>query len=181
MATEVIKWILGLGQTLSGRLMLYDSLAMRFREVRMRKDVNCALCSAHATVTQLVDYEAFCAVDMAEDDADPAVDDPALEVSVQTLKQVMDDEVSITLLDVREPHEWEINRIKGSTLTPLSKFELFIPQLDKNADIYLYCYKGLRSLTAMKKLREHGFVNLRSVAGGIDAWCSQIDRDMPRY
>ncbi len=182
MATEAVKWILNLGKTLSGRLMLYDSLAMHFREVRMRKDPQCVLCCAEPSLTRLADYAAFCAVDTVGSEDNPGGEDLDVEVSVQGLKQILDSpSPSITLLDVRETHEWEINRIEGAVLTPLSNFESFIPQLDKEADIYLYCYKGKRSLTALEKLRAQGFTKLHSVAGGIDAWCSEIDKSMPRY
>ena len=182
MATETIKLILNIGQPLVNRLILYDSLRMTFKEVKLRKNPSCELCGEHPTIKELIDYEVFCAVDLPQ--PAPAIE-PAnggsLEVSGPELKQVLDSGHPVTLLDVREPHEWEIARIAGARLTPLSQFESFIPQLKKEDDIYLYCYKGKRSMTALKKLQEAGFKHLHSLAGGIDKWAAEIDKTMPRY
>ncbi len=180
MATETIKLILGIGDPLIGRLMLYDSLRMTFRDVRIRQDPQCELCGDEPTITQLIDYQAFCAVELpaaAEAELDPA----SVEVSAAELKRIIDAGEPITLLDVREPHEWDINRIEPARLTPLSQFEQFIPDLNPQDDIYLYCYKGKRSLTALKQLQEKGFKQLHSLAGGIDKWAEEIDPAMPRY
>ena len=185
MATEAIKLILDKGEPLVGRLMLYDSLRMSFRDVRIRKDPQCELCGENPSITELIDYQAFCEVELpsaAAQQAGPeAVDPNAVEVSAAELKHIIDSGRSITLLDVREPHEWEINRIEPARLTPLSQFEQFISGLDPDADIYLYCYKGKRSLTALQQLKERGFKNLHSLAGGIDKWAEEVDPDMPRY
>lgn len=179
MATEVVKWILGLGQSLVGRLILFDSLQMRFREVRMRKDENCALCGTAPSVHGLIDYDTFCNVQLPG--AAEAPNAPPKEVSVQQLRQVLESGRPVALLDVRETHEWDITHIKGARLTPLSALEKHIPQLDPQAETYLYCYKGMRSLTALEKLRAQGFQRLHSVAGGIDRWAEEIDPQMPRY
>jgi adenylyltransferase/sulfurtransferase len=183
MATEAIKLILGKGEPLVGRLMLYDSLRMSFRDVRIRKDPQCELCGEHPTITELIDYQTFCAVDLpvAAAPARQAAEARAVEVSAAQLKDIIASGKPITLLDVREPHEWEINRIEPARLTPLSQFEQFIPELDPNAEIYLYCYKGKRSLTALKQLQEKGFKHLHSLSGGIDQWAADVDPDMPRY
>jgi adenylyltransferase/sulfurtransferase len=185
MATEAIKMILSRGETLVGRLMLYDSLRMSFRDVRIRKDPACELCGEHPTLTELIDYQAFCAVELpsaatvqaAQVELDPAT----VEVSTAELKRRLESGEAMTLLDVREPHEWEINRIGPARLTPLSQFDQFIAELNPEEDIYLYCYKGKRSLTALKQLRERGFKRLHSLAGGIDRWAQEVDPDMPRY
>lgn len=180
MATETVKLILDRGTTLVGRLMLYDSLRMSFKDVRIRRNPKCELCGDSPTVTELVDYEAFCDIQL------PGVaeqDDTALEVTPQDLKRILDVGRPITLLDVREPHEWDIARIQQARLTPLSQFESFIPELKQDDEIYLYCYKGKRSMTALKKLKEAGFdaKRLRSLAGGIDRWAEEVEPEMPRY
>ena len=182
MATEAIKLILGQGEPLIGRLMLYDSLRMTFRDVKIRKDPNCELCGEHPTITELIDYEAFCAVELPSVAREEAEFDPAsVEISAADLKTIIESGQDVTLLDVREPHEWEINRIDPARLTPLSKFEEFIAELNPDDEIYLYCYKGKRSLTALKQLQEKGFKNLHSLAGGIDRWAEEVDPGMARY
>jgi rhodanese-related sulfurtransferase len=180
MATEATKLILGIGQPLVNRLILYDSLRMSFKEVKLRKNPGCELCGEHPTITELIDYEAFCHVELPQ--AAPAPSNGgSLEVNGPELKQMLDAGRNMVLLDVREPHEWEIARIEGARLTPLSQFESFIPQLNREDDIYLYCYKGKRSMTALKKLQDAGFKHLHSLAGGIDQWAQDVEPGMPRY
>ena len=113
--------------------------------------------------------------------AGPVSDDSAYEITGAELQKILAGGRPVTLLDVREPHEWDIVRIENARLTPLSNFENFIPELNAEDEIYLYCYKGKRSMTALKKLREQGFKNLHSLAGGIDTWAEKIDPGMPRY
>ena len=180
MGTEAIKLILGIGEPMIGRLMLYDSLRMNFKDVKVRPNPKCELCGDSPTLTELIDYEAFCAVEMPS--AKSLVDNNAsFEIKGAELKEIMDTGRPITLLDVREPHEWDIVRIESAQLTPLSQFDAFIPSLDPAEDIYLYCYKGKRSMTALKKLQEKGFKNLRSLSGGIDTWAVEVDTSLPRY
>lgn len=183
MATEVVKMIIGIGEPLIGRLMLFDSLRMNFKEVKIRRNPNCALCGDQPSVTELIDYDAFADVEMPSNGADSANghEEENLEITPPALKNLLREAPSLTLLDVREPHEWEIARIDGAKLTPLSRFEEYIPELDPSADIYLYCYKGVRSMTALKRLREAGFKNLKSLSGGIDQWAREVDPEMPRY
>ena len=182
MATEAIKLILGIGQPLMNRLMLYDSLRMSFKEVKIRKNPACELCGDHPTIKELVDYETFCHVELPASAAPKAAGNGnQLEFTGPELKRLLDGGRPITLLDVRELHEWEINRIAGARLTPLSQFEQYIPQLNKEDDIVLYCYKGKRSMTALQKLRQAGFKNLHSLAGGIDRWAQEVDPSLPRY
>ena len=179
MGTEVVKLILGIGEPLVGRLLLYDSLRMSFKDVKVRRNPGCELCGDSPSVTDLVDYQAFCAVDLPS--AAPAEDDSAFEISGPELKQVLDTGRPIQLLDVREPHEWQIARIDSAKLTPLSQFDDHISALNPEDEIYLYCYKGKRSMTALKKLQGRGFANLKSLAGGIDSWAEEVDPSMPRY
>ena len=184
MATEAIKLILGKGEPLVGRLLLYDSLRMSFRDVRIRKDPGCDLCGEHPTITELIDYKTFCAVELPTVTAavqQQATDAKAVEINARELKKIIDSGKAITLLDVREPHEWEINRIAPARLTPLSQFEQFIPELNPDEEIYLYCYKGKRSMTALQQLKERGFKRLHSLAGGIDRWAEEVDPNMARY
>ena len=180
MATETVKLILGIGETLTGRLLLYDSLRMNFKNVRIRRNPACELCGDSPTVKELVDYEAFCSVQLPGAAA-AAAQEAAFEIGPEHLKQVLQEGRPVTLVDVREPHEWAINRIDGAQLMPLSQFEQFIPKLKPEDDIYLYCYKGKRSMTALKKLQEAGFQNLHSLEGGIDKWAETVAPDMPRY
>ena len=180
MATETIKLILGVGKPLIGRLALYDSLKMSFKDVKIRKDPHCELCGETPSVTELIDYVAFCNVQMPlskSQEIDPA----QVEISPGELKKILDGGKPITLLDVRESFEWEIAHIEQARLAPLSQLDKHIHDLSPDEDIYLYCYKGKRSLTALKKLREHGFTKLKSLAGGIDHWAEEVDPDMPRY
>lgn len=178
MATETLKLIVGIGEPLRGRLMLYNSLKMSFKEVRIRRNPKCDLCGDAPTIDRLIDYEAFCNVQMPKA---KSVDDSALEIGGAELKRILDTGKPITLLDVREPHEWDIARIDKARLTPLSKFDSFIPELSPDDEIYLYCYKGKRSMTALKKLQERGFTHLKSLTGGIDRWSVDVDPKVPRY
>jgi len=182
MATEAIKMVLGKGEVLIGRLMLYDSLRMSFKNVRLRKDPNCELCGDNPSVHELIDYQAFCSVPMPGDRQDYlGFDEQEVSITAQELKQLLQSEGRITLLDVREPHEWQIARIDKARLTPLSQFDEYIPEFNPEEEIYLYCYKGMRSLTALKKLYDKGFRKLHSLSGGIDRWAEEVDPDMPRY
>lgn len=180
MATETVKLILGIGKPLVDRLMLYDSLRMTFKEVKIRRNPRCELCGEAPTIKELVDYEAFCHVELPGA-APEAVVSESLEVTGPELKRLLDTGRPIRLVDVREPHEWEIARIAKAELMPLSQFENFIPKLSRDEDIYLYCYKGKRSMTALKKLQEAGFTKLHSLAGGIDRWAQEVEPGMPRY
>lgn len=179
MGTEVVKLILGIGESLVGRLVLYDSLRMSFKDVRVRRNPGCELCGDNPSITDLVDYETFCNVQLPGAAEEP--DNSAFEITGAELKSVLDTGRPIRLLDVREPHEWQIARIDSAQLTPLSQFENFISELNPEEEIYLYCYKGKRSMTALKKLQDRGFTNLHSLAGGIDSWALEVDTSMPRY
>jgi len=178
-ATEVLKLLLGKGKSLSGRLLVYDAMKLSFRELQLRRDENCALCGDQPTITELQDYEVFCAVPLAtaEEEKELLPD----EVTPQELKAWMDGEQPCSLVDVRETQEWEICRIDSAQLLPLSTFKTAADALNPDDCIVLYCYKGKRSLQALEKLREAGFTKLHSLAGGIDRWAEQVDPEMPRY
>jgi sulfur-carrier protein adenylyltransferase/sulfurtransferase len=177
-ATETLKFILGKGTSLLNRLLLFDALEMRFRELKLRRDPQCPLCSENRTITRLIDYEAFCG-------APPPAMTPALhpdEVSVQDLKHALGNpQLGIEVLDVREPGEYQIARINGARLLPMSTLAQRFTELDASQSYYIYCRTGSRSLLAVQFLREHGFQQLKSVQGGIKAWSEEIDPTVPTY
>jgi len=172
-ALEAIKLVLGAGDSLVGRLLLFDALRLRFRELALRKDPDCPVCGLHPTVTSLIDYEAFCGVG-----APPPGE---LEITPEQLRQAEADGRPVTLLDVREPFEWELVRLPGAMLIPLRQLPARLAELDPRAEHVIYCHHGARSLQAAELLRSAGFGHARSLAGGIDAWAATIDRGMTRY
>ena len=180
-ATEIIKLILDGGAPLIGRLLLYDAMKMNFKEVRVRKDPECALCGEYPSVTELIDYKAFCDVPLPRAELQEEIDEAAYELSPQEFKAAMDKDPSAVLVDVRETFEWDICRIDGAQLLPLSSFDPAKNELDPEATIYLYCYKGKRSMQALKELKKAGFNKLKNLSGGIDLWAEEVDSDMPQY
>ena len=181
-ATETVKLILSKGETLVGRLMIFDALGMRFREMKLRKDKNCPICGETPTITKLVDYEQFCGIpSAAEEEAESA----KWEVSAEEVKRKLDESDNFTLIDVREPSEHEICRIDGSVLIPLGEIETMKPQnfndFSQDDEIILHCKAGVRSLKAVKALKKIGFKNVTSMAGGIEAWAEKIDPSVPKY
>jgi molybdopterin/thiamine biosynthesis adenylyltransferase/rhodanese-related sulfurtransferase len=177
-ATEIIKLALGKGTSLIGRLMLYNALDMKVREVKLRPDPKCPICGDNPTVTELIDYEQFCGIQPApaEPEANPD------EVTVQDMKKAMDDpSLNIKVIDVREPDEIEIAKVEGVPLFPLSKLPERFPELDPNQQYYIHCKAGGRSMKALNFLRESGFKYLKSVKGGITAWSEEIDPNVPKY
>ena len=177
-ATEAIKLILGKGDALIGRFLIFDALRMKFRELKLRKDPDCPVCGEHPTVTQLIDYEQFCGVERrAEADGTVSTDDmTALE-----LKERLDRGEPIVIVDVREPQEYRINRIEGSKLIPLGELPQRYEELDSNAAIVCQCKSGVRSAKAAGFLRSIGFKNVRNLAGGILGWIDQVDPSQPKY
>lgn len=175
-ATEVIKLILGEGETLIGRLLSFDALAMRFHETRLRKDPDCAVCGAWPTVRSLIDYEAFCGNLSAMRPGVP-------EISVEELQALRDRGEEMVLLDVREPHEFAISDLPGSVKMPLATLPQAFERLlgDKDKDIVVYCRVGGRSARAVEYLTEMGFGRVRNLAGGINRWAERIDPKMARY
>lgn len=161
-ALEAIKLILGAGDSLAGRLLLFDALQLRFRELRLRKDPDCPVCGVNRTITSLIDYDAFCGVGTVELAAD--------ELDAEALRAERRANAELTLLDVREPHEWEAGRIDGARLIPLGQLASRTAELDTDAPIVVYCQKGSRSRRAAELLRSAGFTDVRSLAGGIEAW-----------
>ena len=179
-ATEVIKLVLEEGLPMIGRLMLYDAMKMSFREVKVRRNQECELCGENPSVHGLIDYQAFCNVPMENEDTED-FDGTSYEMTPKALKQVLESDEQQILLDVREPYEWDICHIDGAKLLPTSSFDPATSGLDKEAPIYLYCYKGQRSITALKELLNAGYKNLKNLKGGIDLWAEEVDSDMPQY
>jgi sulfur-carrier protein adenylyltransferase/sulfurtransferase len=178
-ATEAIKLILGIGDTLIGRLLLYDALSMTVEEVRLRKNPKCAVCGENPTIDHLIDYEAFCGVpghDHDEESAGAGWDITPLELA-ERLKQGN----HVRIIDVREPHEWEISHIQGAELIPLGSLAARMSELDSAEDIVLQCKSGARSARALELLRTAGFRKLKNLKGGINAWARDVDPSLPRY
>ena len=176
-ALETIKLIVGVGETLVGRLLLCDARRMQFRELALAKDPDCPVCGTHPTVTALIDYEAFCGLG----NGGPASERDGVEITPTELKKEWTANPKLVVLDVREPHEYEIARIEGARLIPLSELLGRLRELDGRAEIVAHCHHGIRSLQAREILKGAGFANVRSLSGGIDAWAREVDPNVPRY
>jgi adenylyltransferase/sulfurtransferase len=173
-AMETIKLILGVGESLIGRLLLFDALKLEFRELQLEKDPDCPICGRHPRVTQLIDYEAFCGIG-----AEPVYD--GAEVSAAEVARELGDGKPLVLLDVREPHEYAITHIADVKFIPLGELPGRLRELDDHADVVTYCHHGARSIKALEILKAAGFAKVRSLRGGIDAWAVNVDPEMPRY
>ncbi len=182
-ATETVKLILGIGEPLIGRLLLYDALGMRFRELKLRKNPECPVCGDHPTITQLIDYHQFCGVPSPKDPATPVEETKVNEgeIDVIELKQKIDRGDKFTLIDVREPHEYRICSIPGAKLIPLGEFAQHVNEFNSDDDIIIHCRSGMRSAKACAVLREAGFEHVRNVVGGILAWADKVDPTVPKY
>src|SRR5579871_1949357 len=180
-ATEVVKLILGAGEPLVGRLLLYDALAMRFRELKLRRNPECPVCGDHPTITKLIDYEQFCGI--PQPNAAPAQETKVNEgeIDVTEVKAMLDRGDKFVLIDVREPHEYKICNIPGAQLIPLGEVPQRLHELDKNADIVIHCKSGMRSAKACGILRQAGFPHVRNMKGGILAWSDKVDPSVPKY
>jgi adenylyltransferase/sulfurtransferase len=177
-ATEILKLALGKGSSLIGRLLLFNALDMKFRELKLRRDPQCPLCGDNPTITQLIDYEQFCGIP-----PEPVISGPNPdEVTVQDMRKALKDpSLAIKVLDVREPDEYQIAHIDGVPLIPLGNLPQRFTELDPNQTIYIHCKSGIRSLKAVSFLKEQGFKYVKSVKGGISAWSDEIDSNVPKY
>ena len=173
-AMETIKLVLGVGEPLIGRLVLFDALKLQFRELKLEKDPDCPVCGSHPTVTELIDYEAFCGIG-----AEPSYD--GAEITAQELQQEWERNSDLLVIDVREPHEYEITHIEGAVLIPLGELPDRLNELDGHREIVTHCHHGARSLKALEILKAAGFSKVRSLRGGIDAWAVNVDPSLPRY
>ncbi len=177
-ATETVKIILGVGQTLKNRLLLYDALGMKFRELKLRRDKNCPVCGEHPTVTKLIDYQEFCGVK-------PQVSEPTISnsgvIDPVEVKQKLDRGDNFAFIDVREPHEYQIARIPGAKLIPLGELPKHLHEFDPNTEIVMHCKSGGRSQKAVDLLKANHFSNVRNMTGGITAWSDKVDPSVPKY
>lgn len=177
-ATEILKLALGKGSSLIGRLLLFNALDMKFRELKLRRDPACPLCGENPTITKLIDYEQFCGI--TPEPAVPAANPD--EVSVQEMKKALEEpKLGIRVIDVREPDEYQIAHVDGVPLFPLSTLQQRFTELDPNNQYYIHCKSGVRSMKALRFLKEQGFKHVKSVRGGILAWADEIDRSVPKY
>jgi adenylyltransferase/sulfurtransferase len=177
-ATEAVKLIIGKGEPLIGRLLLFNALAMEFRVVKLKRNPDCPVCGDHPTIKELIDYEQFCGVGRGEEGAGEAT---AFDVSPQEAKALLERDPNAVLLDVREPHEYEIVRIKGAKLIPLGELHLRTNELDTASTIVVHCHHGPRSQQAVQVLQHFGFKKLKHLHGGIDKWAEDVDPEMARY
>ncbi|HEY3129743.1 MAG TPA: molybdopterin-synthase adenylyltransferase MoeB [Acidobacteriota bacterium] len=175
-ATEVIKLVLGKGEPLIGRLLLVDALAMKFRELKLRKNPDCPVCGTHPTITKLIDYNEFCGIRGEEAPVEAGVP----EIQVEELKRRLDAGEDVFVLDVREPHEYQICNI-GGHLIPLGDLPKRVHELDSSREIVAHCRSGTRSAKAVNFLRQAGFRKVRNLSGGILAWADRVDPNMPKY
>jgi sulfur-carrier protein adenylyltransferase/sulfurtransferase len=175
-ATEVIKLILGIGDPLIGRLLLIDALGMSFRQLKLRKNPDCPVCGKNPTITELIDYEQFCGIRGEE----APVETVGGEMEVEELKRRLDAGDDIYVLDVREPHEYQIANI-GGHLIPLGDLPNRVNELDSSREIVAHCKMGGRSAKAVTFLRQAGFKKVHNLAGGITAWAERVDPKMPKY
>jgi adenylyltransferase/sulfurtransferase len=177
--TEAIKLITGVGESLAGRLMIYDALEMSYRTVRVRKDPECAICGKNPSITGLIDYDAFCGA--VSDDAAAAASGST--ITATELKDMLDRGDNIFLIDVREPNEYEIVSIPGATLIPKDQFltGAALEKLPQDKRIVLHCKSGVRSAEALAVVKTAGFADAVHVGGGVLAWVNQVDPSLPTY
>jgi adenylyltransferase/sulfurtransferase len=178
-ATEVIKLILGKGEPLIGRLLLVDALAMRFRELKLKKNPECPVCGKNPAVTQLIDYQQFCGL-ATESNQEKTLKNGIPQITVLELKQRLDAGEDLMILDVREPYEYQIANI-GGTLIPQNEVPQRLAEIDRNRKIVVQCRSGARSQRIAEFLAGQGYPNVKNLAGGILAWADQIDPKVPKY
>jgi adenylyltransferase/sulfurtransferase len=177
-ATETVKLIIGVGEPLVNRFMIYDALRMRFRELKLRRDPECPVCGDNPTVTELIDYEQFCGITPAVSAAEPTA---GVEITVKELKTRLDRADGVFILDVREPQEFQICQIPSSTLIPLGDLPDRLVELEGRDDMVVHCKSGARSAKAVKLLHKAGFVKAKNLRGGILAWIDEVDPSLPKY
>jgi adenylyltransferase/sulfurtransferase len=177
--TEALKLIAGVGETLAGRLLHVDALQMRFREFKLRRDPECPVCGDQPTISTPIDYEEFCRGPVEKDWF--AAEEEVFSMTVRQLKHKMDQGEALTLIDVREPDEFEIARIPGSRLIPLGEFERRLTELPRSGALVFHCHSGGRSAHAAQLAKDAGFENVYNLEGGIDAWSVEIDPAVLRY
>lgn len=178
-ATEALKLILGIGEPLVGRLLLYDALDLSFQTVKLQKNPDCKVCGENPEVTELIDYEAFCGVPAHDHEAGSAGEE--WDITAPELASKLEGSESLRLIDVREPHELEISHLEGAELIPLGQFASRLSELDSSEDIVLFCKAGTRSTRALEILASAGFKKIKNLKGGINAWAESVDPSLPIY
>jgi sulfur-carrier protein adenylyltransferase/sulfurtransferase len=178
-AMETIKLILGIGEPLVGRFLIFDALRMKFRELKLRKDPDCPVCGTHPTVRELIDYDQFCGIVPAAHGAEVPADDR--DITSIELNERLQRGDPVLVLDVREPQEYQINRIQGSTLIPLGELGQRYAELNADQEIVTQCKSGMRSAKAADFLRQKGFRRVRNLKGGILDWIDKVDPSQPKY
>ncbi|MBA2730952.1 MAG: molybdopterin-synthase adenylyltransferase MoeB [Euzebyaceae bacterium] len=176
-ATEGIKLLTGIGEPLIGRMQIYDALEARWQTIKVNKDPECPVCGKNPTVTELIDYEQFCGVPANDHEAGESALS-GLEIDPRELAEARD---RVRLIDVRDPHEYEISRIPGAELMPLGDLHRHLSELDSSEDIVLHCKSGMRSMQALEQLQGAGFKRVRSLRGGINAYAREVDESIPTY
>jgi molybdopterin/thiamine biosynthesis adenylyltransferase/rhodanese-related sulfurtransferase/molybdopterin converting factor small subunit len=178
-ATETVKLILGAGEPLVGRLLLYDALGMKFRELKLRRNPECPVCGDHPTITKLIDYQEFCGMPHQEGPPEPVA--MTGDIEAPELKAKLERGDRFMLIDVREPHEFQICRIPGSTLIPLGTLPKQLNELNLNDEFVVHCKSGARSAKAVELMKQSGFGKVRNLKGGILAWSDKVDPSVPKY
>jgi molybdopterin/thiamine biosynthesis adenylyltransferase/rhodanese-related sulfurtransferase/molybdopterin converting factor small subunit len=176
-ATETVKLILGIGEPLKGRLLLYDALAMKFRELKLRKNPECPVCGDHPTIHELIDYQEFCGIPNQPHEPPPAEG----EIEPSEVKVKIDRGDKFVLIDVREPHEYQICNIPYAKLIPLGDLPKRVNELNSADEIVAHCKSGMRSSKAVDFLKQAGFRKVRNMKGGILAWSDKVDPSVPKY
>ncbi len=177
-ANEVIKILLGIGDVASKRLILYDALRLSFQELKLQKNPVCVLCGEHASQKTLIDYEQFCGLSSTSTHLETVMEN---EITVNELKTLLDKKADITLIDVREPHEYQISKIEGSILIPLGTLDKKVSELPPEKNYVIHCKMGGRSAQAVAFLQKNGFKNVKNLVGGINKWAKEIDTNIPTY
>jgi sulfur-carrier protein adenylyltransferase/sulfurtransferase len=180
-ATEAVKLILGIGEPLKGRLLLYDALGMRFRELKLRRNPECPVCGDHPTIHELIDYQEFCGIPQKAEEQPVTANTVGGDIDVKEVKAKLDRGDDFVLVDVREPHEWQIGRIEGAKLIPLGEVPKRMGELHPDDEIVVHCKMGGRSAQAVEFLKQNGYKNARNMRGGILAWSDQVDPSVPKY
>jgi adenylyltransferase/sulfurtransferase len=180
-ATEAIKLVAGIGEPLIGRFLIYEALRMRFRELKLRKDPDCPVCGTHPTVTKLIDYEQFCGLHPAAAETQSVSQSNGLDITAVELKARLDRGDKLRIIDVREPNEYQINRIPNSQLIPLGELPRRYAELDPQEELVMQCKTGGRSAKAADFLRSVGFKRVLNLKGGVLDWIDKVDPSQPKY
>jgi molybdopterin/thiamine biosynthesis adenylyltransferase/rhodanese-related sulfurtransferase len=182
-ALEALKLLLGIGDTLAGRLLIFDALRMRFRELKLRKDPGCPVCGDSPTIHELIDYERFCGIPTETGERSMEKNEEVPEITPVELRERLDRGDRLTIIDVREPHEWDIGNLedRGARLIPLGELNDRLAEIDPEEEIVLQCRSGGRSAKALEALRARGYPRLWNLKGGILAWADEVDPSIPKY